>query len=74
MQCKCSKVHMRAPPDFHLPIFISLPLWHQFPQRGVTAHQVGGGTWIHTIVVGAEAVKDEGELTEVIMKLLLPLI
>jgi hypothetical protein len=32
------------------------------------------GTQIHTVIVGAEAIKDRGELTEVILKLLMPFI
>jgi hypothetical protein len=72
MQCKCSKVDTRAPPDCHLPIFLLSPFGINF-HKGMSL-RTRWGTQIHTVVVGAKAVKDEGKLTKVILKLLLPLI
>jgi hypothetical protein len=59
-----SSFHMRALPDFRPQLHFSPPL--ASIQKGTSLCTMWG-TRIHTVVVGVEAVKDRGELTEVIL-------
>lgn len=52
---------------------ISLPLWHQFVERKASLTTCWR-TRIDRVEIVAKAVKDDSELVEVILKILLPLI